>query len=135
MTPPTELDNPVLAHQLDQFTLAYTEAMLWSSADENGDYIYGVLDSEDLAPETVERVKTDCLRFMTAYHNELREAINTSVYDYESAGQDFWLTRCGHGVGFWDRGLGKVGDELTSACEVYGTLDLYVGDDGKLYLS
>lgn len=40
---------------------------------------------------------------------------------------------CGHGAGFWDRGLGEVGDALSKACEPYGSVDLYVGDDGKIY--
>jgi hypothetical protein len=45
------------------------------------------------------------------------------------------LTRNGHGSGFWDRGLGKVGEQLTAACGPYGSSDLYVGDDGKVYVS
>lgn len=29
------------------------------------------------------------------------------------AGHDLWLTRNGHGAGFWDRDLGELGDRLT----------------------
>lgn len=29
------------------------------------------------------------------------------------------LTANGHGAGFWDRGLGIAGDQLTTACEPY----------------
>lgn len=50
-------------------------------------------------------------------------------------GHDFWLTRNGHGAGFWDRGYGKVGDRLTDAAHAWGTSDIYIGDDGKLYVS
>jgi hypothetical protein len=39
------------------------------------------------------------------------------------AGHDFWLTRRGHGTGFWDRGLGKLGDRLSEAAKVYGDDD------------
>ena len=39
----------------------------------------------------------------------------------ELAGHDFALTRNGHGAGFWDRGLGKIGDMLTDACKPYGS--------------
>lgn len=46
---------------------------------------------------------------------------------------DFWLTRNGHGVGFWDRDVGAVGDRLTKACKKFGETYLYVGDDGKIH--
>jgi hypothetical protein len=51
------------------------------------------------------------------------------------AGHDFWLTRNHHGCGFWDRGLGELGDQLTKASQQFDEIDLYVGDDGKLYFS
>ena len=38
----------------------------------------------------------------------------------ELAGHDFALTRNGHGTGFWDRGLGEIGDMLTEECKPYG---------------
>ena len=52
----------------------------------------------------------------------------------EQIGHDLWLTRNGHGAGFWDRGLGAQGDSLTAICEALGGVDSYVGDDGLLYL-
>lgn len=39
-------------------------------------------------------------------------------------GQDFWLTRDGHGPGFWDRGRER-GDRLTAAAKMYGDCGLY----------
>ncbi|AXQ69622.1 hypothetical protein HOU03_gp146 [Caulobacter phage CcrSC] len=54
-------------------------------------------------------------------------------YDEAAAGRDFWYTRNGHGVGFWDRGLGEVGDKLSDACrysEVYVSFEA----DGKVHL-
>lgn len=39
------------------------------------------------------------------------------------AGHDLWLTRSGHGTGFWDRGLGELGDRLTEAAKSYGSPD------------
>lgn len=44
-------------------------------------------------------------------------------YDWTSAGHDFYLTREGHGAGFWDRGLGIVGDALTALAKPYGSSD------------
>ena len=38
----------------------------------------------------------------------------------ELAGHDFALTRNEHGTGFWDSGLGDIGDMLTEECKPYG---------------
>ena len=38
-----------------------------------------------------------------------------------------------HGAGFWDRGLGDLGDRLTMLAQTYEESDPYVGDDGKIY--
>ena len=66
---------------------------------------------------------------------ESAKAVSCNGYDEQQAGHDFWLTRCGHGAGFWDRGLQQAGDDLTEAAQAphYNTVDLYIGDDGKIY--
>lgn len=59
----------------------------------------------------------------------LKKLVNSvSLYDidYEQAGHDFWLTRCGHGSGFWNRGLGKQGDQLTELCKEFNNVDATV---------
>ncbi len=51
------------------------------------------------------------------------------------AGHDLWLTRRGHGCGFWDRGLGALGDRLTAYAEGMGDPDdhtPYVCADGTV---
>jgi hypothetical protein len=48
----------------------------------------------------------------------------------DNFGHDFALTRNGHGAGFWDRGLGELGDRLTTAAKVYGESSVYVNDGG-----
>jgi hypothetical protein len=64
-----------------------------------------------------------------------RELLRTHKREltYASAGHDFWLTRVGHGAGFWDGDWPKNGDALTEICKKYKEIDLYVGDDGKIY--
>ena len=49
----------------------------------------------------------------------------------ERAGHDFALTRNGHGTGFWDRGLGTLGDLLTERAKAFGEQNAFVDDDGK----
>lgn len=51
----------------------------------------------------------------------------------EQAGHDFWLTRNGHGSGFWDGGWPEpAATRLTDAAHAYGEFNLYVGDDGMI---
>ena len=55
---------------------------------------------------------------------------------YAAAGHDFWLTRNGHGCGFWDRDLpGTLGEELSKLAEAAGVLDVYIGDDAHLHFA
>ncbi len=46
-------------------------------------------------------------------------------------GSDFYYTRNGHGVGFWDRGYpDEVADPLTKLCEEFGEHSLCAEDLG-----
>jgi hypothetical protein len=74
-------------------------------------------------------MREDCNVFMRNNRFDLM------VVDPSQAGHDFWLTRNGHGAGFWDRGLGDIGDRLSVAARAFGEVNLYVGDDKKLYLA
>lgn len=118
---------------LKTFTTAYIEAALWSStdnADEGGgaplDQNYG---PSDIAQETQAVMRHDTRDFYTRHADIWREAEMSD----EQAGHDFWLSRNGHGAGFWDRGIGAAGERLTNASKLVGSFDLYVGDDGKVH--
>ena len=50
---------------------------------------------------------------------------------WEVAGHDFWLSRNGHGAGFFDGDWPENGDKLQAAAEKYGQVDLQV-DDGVI---
>jgi hypothetical protein len=51
----------------------------------------------------------------------------------DSFAYDVWFTRNGHGVGFWDRGAGELGEKLTKAAKLLGAKCVYVDDDGFIY--
>lgn len=72
--------------------------------------------------------REDCAGFL----DDNKELIAQSGLTYEEVGHDFWLTRNGHGTGFWDRGLGAVGTMLSCASEMFGSVDLYVDDGGYI---
>ena len=48
----------------------------------------------------------------------------------EQNGQDLWLTQAGHGVGFWDRGYGEIGDKLTEAAHLFGPYECTIDAEG-----
>lgn len=124
------------------FILAYIECALWSSNDESdesgGEPLDANYDITDIAPETLREMISDCCDFMNGEKKLLNRAYQTRTRGYEvyggetSAGYDFWLTRNGHGTGFWDRGLGEVGEALSKACKPYGGVDLIVCEDKKI---
>ena len=112
--------------KLDTFTQAFIIALLWSTIDGD-EPLDQNFDINDIAPETMEKIKTECKDFQT------QNASLMDGFDPESCGHDFALTRNRHGAGFWDRGYGAVGDQLTEACHAFGEFNLYVGDDKLLY--
>jgi hypothetical protein len=107
----------------------YAICALWSSTQDDGEPLDAVYTSDDIAPETLESMRSDCADFIESN----AEALEESGLSDEQIGHDFWLTRNGHGAGFWDRGLGEIGEALTKASKHYGEVYLYVGDDGYIY--
>jgi hypothetical protein len=131
---------------LDDFTRAYIEALLWSTHDDrnfddHGDTLHPLkfpemldasFDWTDFDTESLQRIIDDCRKFQA--ENTLPEYRHPQYNDAAMSGHDFLLTRNGHGAGFWDRGLGDMGEKLTAAAKAYGEMDCGVGDDGKLYV-
>jgi hypothetical protein len=121
--------------KLDSFTVAFFTAALWSSTDnsrdDGGDPLDKNYDISDIDAHCMQQLAEQCERFQAENAGILAD----SELDDDQAGHDFWLTRNGHGCGFWDRGLGPIGRKLTDACKLYKGVDLYVGDDGKIYAS
>lgn len=145
------------ARELDSFTLGYIEALFftetspafdsedWHSSECREAQEEGTVDGSipgdcgfcDLAPDTLERIKTDCAKFQEVNRETLESAYATG-YDESQAGRDFWYTRNGHGVGFWDRDLGDIGDTLDAACgwrTEFPEVDVYFGDDSRVHVS
>lgn len=122
---------------MNVFTAAYIEAALWSSTDDQGDPLDRDYNDDDLAPETLARMEADCREFYVAQGELLTsENCNNAAYGVDSyAGHDFWLTRNRHGAGFWDGGWREPAAEaLSDAAHAYGECNLYVGDDGLIYI-
>jgi hypothetical protein len=150
------IDGAVGAYdQLDDFTKGYIEALFFTETEpgttrddmeddpvvwEHDVYegrikgIPGDFGIADLHLDALEAIKADCREFQIKCGGDLCQ-IRPEGYTATMAGHDFWLTRNGHGAGFWDRGLGRYGDRLTAAAKAFGEVDVYLDDDGKVNLS
>jgi hypothetical protein len=107
----------------------YIVCALWADlSDDDGNPLdeYAI---SDLADETRAAMRADVQDFCEAIE---REGIDASAWSDEQLGHDFWLTRNGHGAGFWDRGLGEPGEQLTTLCKPYGSRHMWLGEDGKV---
>lgn len=113
--------------QFLDFLEAYIACALWSETDDDGTPLNQSWTREHISAHAYSPMYDDCLRFVQEQHSDLYEL------DPAQCGRDFWLSRSGHGTGFWDRDHGDLGDRLHAAASAYGEASLYVGDDEELY--
>ena len=139
------------------FVKSYIATALWSSTftltDSNGEEqesyeLDRMVDNgkATLSFSMIKKCILDCDKFIDLvdknFMSEDAEYILTrtgSDLDY-LAPHDFWLTRNYHGSGFWERfdwddeDHGNLGEKLTEICHNdFKEVDLYVGDDGRIY--
>jgi len=112
---------------VDAFVAEYLETAEWTDCSEDSPENH---NAEGWSQAAIDCAKIDCEDFRTANAADLAAYEKATGW---SGATDFWLTRNGHGAGFWDRGLGDLGKRLSTAAK-YGSLSVYVGADGLLYL-
>jgi hypothetical protein len=121
--------DPLAGSEFDDFKAGYIEAIEFTERDNLG--------AAELASETIDCIDAECRAFWYRQRHYIAAAMEAGNTDMTTrdAGHDFWLTRNGHGVGFWD------GDWLEpwasilddEALDAFGAISLYVGDDGLVY--
>lgn len=128
--------HPARAAHIAEFLAGYLRCALWSSTDEDGEHLDAAYSVDDFSPEAVRQSEVDCTEFFDGAAETLYAAWSSRGYEFSRAGHDFWLTRNGHGAGFWDRDelKGGFGKRLTKSCKKFKEVDLYVGDDRKVHL-
>lgn len=113
--------------QIDAAYDALIECALWSSS------AYGPTDQDDPIPcdelhdesDIDDAILAELRADVRAYIEDNEADLEASGLTAEQIGHDFWLTREGHGAGFWDRGLPTdLGRRLTDAARVYGSVEL-----------
>ena len=146
-------DDMIATGQLNDMVRGYVECALWAGQDWSlvddededapdnpvpWDDNYG---AEDLSDGAMRTIRDTCRDFVEYVEENIGEdALDTWVSygeSWERIGHDFYLTRNGHGAGFWDRWSDggereTMGNGLADAARTWGESDFYVGDDGKL---
>lgn len=144
---------------LQPFVQGYLKAAFWLSCNEVYDRetikseeaqadihegrVSGELPSDagysDLTEETLAEVIADCTGFQAYAADLLAMAYARDDYTEEQAGHDYWLTRNGHGTGFWDRSAlhdEGLGDRLSKRARKQGNVDMWWdADNEKAYFS
>lgn len=127
------------AHAESEFVLGYIEAMFftesaygvdaaeWFDDETQADLSAGRLDGclpsdmgyEEIHPTALQSIRDECARFQFECRDLLARAYSRPGYGQAQAGRDFWFTRNGHGVGFWDRKelkADRIGRDLSEHC-------------------
>ncbi len=126
----------------EQAMRGYLECALWTGTDESdetgGDPLEANYSISDFDLSSVQDAARDCARFEQENTAALEAfyVVWSKLPDGDSkeafAGHNFWLTRNGHGAGFWDRQAGDAGKRLTDACKRWPERHVYVNDSGEL---
>lgn len=151
---------------LDEFTQGYIEALFFTETEpgttervqsfgrvwnhETDSSLPGDVGFGEFAPDALAKIIADCKAYQEANAALLERAYQLTAdglaYSPERAGHDFWLTRNGHGAGFWSREFTNddgesdrdIGDELAATCghrgKAFGEVWATFGDDGKVYV-
>lgn len=116
---------------IEKIIFGYLEAAIFTDEEivleETGEQI----DIGQFSNDTKEKVKSDIEKFISlAGETAINEAIETNGDEY--LGHDIWLTRNGHGAGFFDRGYTNE-TLLEAAAEKLGTVHLFF-QDGEILM-
>ena len=108
----------------------YQEAMAEGQCDGT---IPGDVGFNELHPDFLATILRECETFQKENAADLAEAYDRDGYTPERAGHDYWLTRNGHGTGFWDRDeldADGLGDRLSDAAR-YSEVNLWFDPDTR----
>lgn len=121
---------------LNEFVSGFLAAMFRASTGVDGGSLGDTYRTSDLAPNVARNLREDCADFMIENLDELKQyaarlsgAPHRVHSVWSNAGHDFWLTRNSCGSGYWDRGLGQLGETLARSARIFGSLHPYTQDN------
>ena len=117
------MENFDINHTIDQMLNGYLYTALWTEELDN-------LDVNDFDVASKHKAKSDCDLFKSKAGSLL------DGLDLSAIGHNFWLTRNGHGAGFWDGDYEtEVGEKLTEISKQFGEINIhnFEGDVVELF--
>ncbi len=116
--------NPYSKDDLELMTAAYLTCAEFADKPEGS-------DSTEFSIDTQREAREDCAAFMRLGARWLHGDAVTA----ENVGHDFWLTRQGHGTGFWDRDYAPKHTlfALTTLADKFGQANVF-DDDCELII-
>lgn len=124
------------------FVKGYVRCALWSSTEEDGTPLDERFLPHDIHPDSMRAIVEDCNVFSRLMLSPIiaacGEVDGETAYTRESVGHDFWLTRNGHGTGFWDRTETVpewARERMDKLSRCFGEANLYLGNDGYLHIT
>lgn len=138
--------NNKIEHDIDSIVSSYLEAVIFTEYDngvtiteedpeydEDGDNIIYPFNDKSV-DDFSDEAKNQAYEEIAWFIDNAGSAID-DITD-ESIGHDIWLTRNGHGAGFWDKGYDSdIEEVLEQLSKDLGDMYAYVGDDDKIYFS
>lgn len=111
---------------------SYFEAMFWADIDGSDD-IKGEYDISDIDKDTIIKI----IKELDSFFEKAGDILEKTDYTHDQACHDFYFTRCGHGVGFWENDHCEEleGQQLTDIAKSFNEVYIYENDDKtKLYI-
>jgi hypothetical protein len=106
---------------IENALIGYISCALWVTFDEPNE-----LTADNLSEVSKARAVIDVESFVNKMWDKIQDIPASQL------GHDLFLTRNRHGAGFWDRGLGEIGDELTEVAKGMGEIDVYLDEEYPL---
>lgn len=133
----------VIADSAEQACELSDISNVWNPEEHSN--LPGDVAFSDLAPSALARIIADCAKFQEAHDELLDDARNLvpgddgfkygrDALDDERLGMLFWYARNGHGVAFTDDGDAPCLQALQNAARAFCGSDVYLGDDGLIYI-
>ena len=112
---------------IDEILNSYIETAIWAEESNENDLKGKTIN--DFNEESVANSKIEIYNFIKKAQQEAPDELST--YDSKALGHNLWLSRNGHGAGFFD----DNNDKLQNLARSIKPVDIYLGNDGKVYIS
>lgn len=118
------------------FLQSYLDAVLFTETNDEDEPLDGLFTPSDIEAGSLAEAEKDCRDFLAKGLNGKALADFLEPDEMAQAGHDFWLTRNGHGAGFWGRPVGMYRGQGKALSEIARGFCIKSGfaEDGKVFI-